>query len=232
MDKEQLINHYFENTLTAEETIAFDNLMLTDSLFAKEVAFQKQIKKAITLEERSLLKETLQKYESRKQPKIKWWYAAASFLVLIGLSFWYANQEPNYDHLYASYFEVHPNFVEPIVRNGNEENTITTEAFLAYENRDFAKAAQLFENISKNNPEEYALFYKAISLMKLNQFEQAALIFSDTSWSSSYSENATWYLALIKLKQENIPESKILLQSLSVKSLYATEAKELLKKLN
>lgn len=232
MDKEQLLNHYFENTLTTEEAIAFNDLMGTDSAFANEVVFQKQLKKAITLEERSQLKEKLQKYESKKQPKFKWWSIAASFLVLLGLSFWYVTQDPNYDTLYASYFEVYPNLVEPIVRDGNEEKTITTEAFIAYENGDYAKASQLLAIISKNKPEEFPLFYRAISLMKLNQLEQAAVIFSDTSWSSSYSDNAIWYLALIKLKQKDIPESKKLLVSLSHKSLYALEAKELLEKLN
>ena len=232
MDKEQLLNRYFEKTLNAEETTAFENLMLTDAEFAEEVAFQKQLKKAITLEERILLKEKLQKLESKKQPTFKWWYAAASFLALIGLSFWYANQDADYDNLYASYFEVYPNLVEPIVRNGNEEKTITTEAFTAYEHGDFAKASELFEAISKDNQEEYALFYNAISLMKLQQLEEAAVIFSGTAWSSTYNDNAVWYLALIKLKQEDIPESKKLLQSLSDKSVYAKEATELLQKLD
>ncbi|TYB75902.1 hypothetical protein [Bizionia myxarmorum] len=232
MDKEKLLNHYFENSLSAEETLAFDNLRLTDSAFAEEVVFQRKLKMAITLEERALLKERLQKYESKKQPNLKWLYVAASFLLLIGLSFWYTNQGPNYDKLYASYFEVYPNLVDPVVRNGNDEKTVTTEAFIAYENGDFAKASQLFETISKNNPEEYALFYKAISLMKLNQLEQAAVIFANIPWSSSYKDHATWYLALVKVKQKDVSESKKLLESLSVNSLYTKEAKELLQKLD
>ncbi|MBA3985267.1 MAG: hypothetical protein H0X63_01500 [Flavobacteriales bacterium] len=232
MDKNELLHNYFENSLSPEEKNLFDNLLVTDEEFAQEVVFQKNLKKAITLEERAHLKEKLNSYEQQNTPKTKWWYVAASFLVLLGMSFWFINQNPDYDKLYASYFEIYPNVVEPIVRNSNEEKTIKMEAFIAYENEDYAKASQLFESIAMENQVEYAQFYKAISLMKIDQFDEASVILSDTSWSNAYHEDATWYLALIKLKQQDITASKKLLKILTTTSIYAMEARELLKRLD
>jgi len=52
MENEALLNKYFEQRLSEEEKVLFDSLLQNDSEFAKEVAYQKNVKKAITLNER------------------------------------------------------------------------------------------------------------------------------------------------------------------------------------
>jgi len=233
MDKEMLIQKYFENALSTEETVTFEILLVSDSEFAKDVAFQKQLKKAVTIEERKKLKEKLNSFESQKTSGTKWWYAAASILVLVTISFWLYNQNPSTEKLYASYFESYPNVIEPVVRNGNNQVVSTkTKAFIAYESKDYSNAVIFFNDLIDGTDDDYALFYKAISLMHINKFDEASSILKSTNWSDTYNSKALWYLALSELKQNHIDNCKDALNKLIVTGNFnVSEAKELLKKL-
>jgi predicted DNA-binding protein YlxM (UPF0122 family) len=69
MNQDQLILDYFENSLSKEDKINFDYYLQIDVDFAEEVAFQRNVKKAITLNERKILKEILQSFENKKNQK-------------------------------------------------------------------------------------------------------------------------------------------------------------------
>ena len=233
MDKNELIQKYFEKSLSTEEATEFEKLLSDDREFADEVAFQKKIKKAITLEERATLKEKLKTFETKKISNYNWWYVAASILVLLGTSLWFMGQRDDYDTLYASYYETYPNVIAPVVRNDNETFTDKEKAFVYYEKHDYANALQIFKNIINSNPdEEYAHFYSAISLMELGEFENASKILSETKWSEKYDDDAIWYLALLELKNENLEVAKKLLQKTSKSGNYQKESLELLEKLD
>lgn len=234
MDKEALIQKYFEHTLSKDEMTSFHALLVSDTEFANEVAFQKQLKNAITIEERHKLKETLRGYEAQKNDRIKWWYAAASILVLITVSFWLYNQNPSTEKLYATYFESYPNVIEPIVRNGNNQLMNTkTKAFIAYESKDYSNAAKFFDVVIDETNAEYAQFYKAISLMNIDQYHDAADILKTSDWSETYKSKALWYLALSELKLNHMDQCKASLKQLIMAGNFnLNEAKELLEKLD
>src|SRR5690554_3356428 len=184
MNNSDLIDKYIQKTATPEELQEINRLLIEDPAFKEEFYFHLELKEVIKIEENKKLKKQLQKLDTEKSPKkfyLNIYKVAAVLIIGLGILLFF-NTSPNYDKIYAENFEVYPNVVQPVVRNENEEKTLTTKAFIAYENRDFAKASEMFEAISKDTQEEYALFYKAISLMELNQMEQADVILSDTSW--------------------------------------------------
>src|SRR5690606_34347687 len=120
MEKDDLINHYFEGKLTGQEKVLFDKLMDTDSTFEDAVAYEKKVKAAITLENRKNLKAKLVGFENNKSGKRfnkQWLYIAASIIALLGISLFFINQTPSNDKLFATYFEPYPNTEAPIVRN-------------------------------------------------------------------------------------------------------------------
>jgi len=68
MDKDILLNNYFEGNLSEEEKQQFNELLSNDSEFKAEFEFQKKAKIAVALSERKKMKNQLKEIEnSRKQ---------------------------------------------------------------------------------------------------------------------------------------------------------------------
>jgi hypothetical protein len=89
MNHEELIEKYFAQRLNINEKKVFEELMQTDELFREQVVYEKEVQKAITLNEREELKKKLQSIE-KKKPKRNYsiWVAAASFSILFGIGYW------------------------------------------------------------------------------------------------------------------------------------------------
>src|SRR5690606_29346091 len=101
------------------------------------------------------------------------------------------------------------------------EDSLETKAFQAYENKNMDKAIDLFSNIYKLNQSEYALFYKAMSILEKDEATQEAIrILQNTEWSDEYKDNSLWYLALAYLKQDNKAKAKLILEKLKNESNY------------
>jgi hypothetical protein len=216
MDKETLIQTYFEKSLSAEEQKLFDSLMESDTDYAKEVAFQKNLKKAISLNERADLKKKLNSFENKKTkvqpPKI--WYVAASILLICGLDFYFSQNSPA--AIYDEFYQTYPNVVAPTVRGENETN-IKTEAFFEYDNGNYEKSLALFSKIYAAEKVDYALFYKALSQMELQKTTAAIVAFNqfDLSKKNAFTPFIKWYLALAYLKENQNEKALPLLKSLS-----------------
>lgn len=235
MDKEKLINSFFEDTLDAEEHQTFAQLLETDKTFADQVKFEQQTKAAITLNARESLKAKLQDFEKEytkkpAQPN-RWWFVAAGIAALIGILFFFQQPDQLSDsELYSQYFTPYPNTVAPIVRS-RENITPQGEAFQAYESGNYVTAAYLFRQVYEDNQQEYAQFYAAISLMGMKEFEKSKDILASTTWSSAFFEKAQWYLALNYLAINQTKNSQVILQNIvSNKSYNFKKAAALLKK--
>ncbi|MBA5630400.1 tetratricopeptide repeat protein [Moheibacter lacus] len=235
MNHEYLIVKNFENSLTEEERVIFQNLLATDAEFKKEFEFRLQLKKAITLNEREKLREKLVQIEKNNTPrKMRFiWYAAASVVLFLGFYWAFLNQNHSTEQLYQEYYEEYPNIIHSTVRSGNTENDLKNQAFMAYDNREFEKSSVLFESLYKKNKEEYALFYQANSLLSENHTEEAVKIWESNAWTEKFADKVTWYLALAKLKQKDVESAKRLLQeNLKSNRFKIQETKELLGKLD
>lgn len=216
MDKNSYIEKYFEGTLTPDEEITFTNLLEEDTDFATTFEFEKNVKKAITLNERVDLKKKLQSFETSK-PKgksYKIWYAAASIILICGLGFYFTQTSTN--TIYNDYYQSYPNVVAPTVRGENNDD-IKSEAFFEYDNGNYEKSLELFSKIYSTDKDDYALFYKALSLMELGKTNEAITSFNefDLSKNNSFTPFVKWYLALSYVKENQKEKAITLLKSLS-----------------
>lgn len=210
MNNIELINKYFENSLTPQEQILLKDLLTKDEAFKKEFVFQKDVKSVIAVDQRENLKSTLQGFEKNfenydppfKLPKL--WLVAASVILLISLGFWFVKDTyyPSNEKIYTENFEPYRNIIHPVVR-GQEINTIEYKAFVAYENREFHKAINLF-NSSENSEAVYSKFYKAMCYLEINKSSEAINLLLPIATSSNemnnLNEKSNWYLALAYLK--------------------------------
>ncbi len=210
----ELIEKYFSKSLTDDEQIVFNKLIIDDEAFKEEFLFQKDLKKALSHNQRSSLKTTLQKFESdlnkEKVFPLRKWLAAASIILVVGMSYFlFSNLYNNSpEKLYAEYFEPYRNVVHPVVR-GENEKTIESSAFLAYENGDFHKALNLFNSVS-NNEDEYIQFYTAMCNMGLNKNLEAINLLlpianeTKNNTELNFKEKANWYLGLAYLNSDDL----------------------------
>jgi len=216
MNNIDLIEKYFENSLNPKEQISFNDMLQNDKDFKKEFLFQKDLKKAISLNQREELKLDLQQFEKEYQEKAKEniffnkWLIAASIAILFGFGIWFAKDHyfPSNEKLYAQNFEPYRNVVQPIVR-GESSKTIEYSAFVAYENKDYHKAINLFNSVSNPN-KPYIQFYKAMCFLSLSKTDEAIQVLlpitiskPDKDSSKNFTEIANWYLALAYLRSGN-----------------------------
>ncbi|WP_417199276.1 tetratricopeptide repeat protein [Bizionia sp.] len=242
MNKENLIEHYFSKTLTEETQKAFNHLMETDPDFAKAVAFEKNLKTVIAKEEQTQLKERFQALDNTAKsalkntgnPYLKWAIAAVIIILLAIPSFWiYQQNNVSNQALYASHFEPYKNVVHPIVR-GQDTHDLMSQAFIAYEAKNYELALKHFNTILKYNPDTVLYFYKANALLYLDKNKEAITILSDTkNISENFKAQQLWYLALAYIKTEsNLKAATTLKALISNGTFKKQEAEKLLKQIN
>jgi tetratricopeptide (TPR) repeat protein len=213
MNNIDLIDKYFENSLSPKEQVKFNDLLQNNKAFVKEFAFQKDLRKIISVKQQEELKTTLQQVEAKIQNKSpflvvpKKWLIAASIALFLSFGLWSVKNTffPSSETLYAENFEPYRNIVQPIVR-GEGINTIEYKAYVSYENGNYYKAINLFNSV-KNPNETHVLFYKAMSYLATNKTTEAILVLLPIATSNNleesdfnFNEKANWYLALAYLK--------------------------------
>ncbi len=217
-DKEILIQRYFENNLDYHQKQKFEELMATDPEFNAEVNFQQKVKKAIELKEISSLKSHLQSIDASKKISSLWWYAAASVLLLLGITWWISS--PGHlktNQFYTAYFEPYPNVVAPLVRSNQGDEELASRAFAFYDQGLYGESAVAFEQLYRESRENYALLYQAISLMADGHTEKAIPLLEGQDWSEAptYTSVASWYLALAYLNNQQASKAEPLLQNVA-----------------
>ncbi|MCP9770778.1 hypothetical protein EGI22_22975 [Lacihabitans sp. LS3-19] len=221
---EELIEKYFENTLTEQELKAFEENLRSNASFKEEFEFQKSLKQSIHLKERNELKSILKGFDNKNsdvrfeiQKNNKVWRFAAAAVVLILAAFGiykYQTDGKNTQDLYLAYHQPYPNIVAPNVRGENTEG-IKNEAFKAYEAENYQEAIRLFSQIKD---EEFAIFYTAISYLELNENQKAIEILKSNKFSETpfpFETYNKWYLALAYLKTGQKNEAKTILEDLT-----------------
>ncbi len=240
MDKETLIQRYFEGSLSEEEKLMLSDLLETDREFKEQFEFEKDLRAAITDGERASNKEKLRQFEGAgqpgKEPRIYWkrtWALAASVALLIGAGWLILlNRTGTTDQLYATYFEKYPNTEYSITRGDSEDTSIKRKAFEAYEAEDFDNAIQFFRQMDIT-AEAYIPFYLAQAYMGAEDWEEAEdLLRPISDGNSEYASEALWYLALVELRQdEESLAGKTLKQLIARGDYKKNEAVDLLEQL-
>ncbi len=230
MENEALIYKYFEQQLSEEEKVLFASLLQNDAAFAKEVEYQKNVKKAITLNEREAIKQKLKSYEAKPKFRTAYWLSAAVVILFLGGLTWFQLQPSSPEKLFQEYYQSYPNVVAPTVR-GDSERNLKSDAFYEYDSGNYEKSLALFSKIYTDEGVDYALFYKAMSLLELKRYSEAIASFDEfkTTDNNAFSPFVKWYKALSYLKLNEKEKAVELLKELSEKeNPQQSKAKELL----
>ncbi|WP_298143163.1 hypothetical protein [Flavobacterium sp.] len=220
MDKQELLDKYFEKTLTDAERAAFDALLNTDADFRADFEFQTQLKQAITANERQKLKKQLREIENNENQSNgnkQYWFVAALLIVFLAITLVFTLQQPSEQELYASYFQAYPNIIETNTRTANA-NRITTRAFEAYENENYTRALQGFSNLSAADRALYGDFYRGMCFLALKQPENAIRLFNraQSSKNTQLAKSALWYQALAYLQLNQADNAVPLLKQIAL----------------
>lgn len=220
MNNHDLIDRYFENSLSPKEQKIFNDLLQNDTDFKEEFTFQKDLKKVIAINQQEELKQVLTNKESDIQNDSifsllpKKWLVAASLVLLLGLSTWTFKSTfyPSNESIYAEYFQPARNIVQPVVR-GEEINTIEYKAFVAYESKDYYKAINLFNSVEESDKASI-LFYKSLCFLALDKSEEAIGILTPlanadhlVSEDGEIYEMSKWYLGLAYIQNGDNQEA-------------------------
>lgn len=216
MENEDLLHKYFEQQLSEEEKVLFASLLQNDAAFAKEVEYQKNVKKAIILNEREAIKQKLKSYEAKPKFRTAYWLSAAVVILFLGGLTWFQLQPSSPEKLYQEYYQSYPNVVAPTVR-GDSERNIKSDAFYEYDSRNYEKSLTLFSKIYADEGVDYALFYKAMSLLELKRYSEAIASFDEfkTTDNNAFSPFVKWYKALSYLKLNEKEKAILLLHELA-----------------
>lgn len=217
-EKEELIEKYFEHSLSAQEQDLFNEYLKNDKEFAAEVLFQKNVRQAIQANKREELKLKLSSFEKpfRNRKKFVIWYAAAAIIVASAVGLLILNQNPDPGKLYEAYYHTYPNVIAPTVRGADADN-LKSQAFYEYDNGNYKTSLKLFSQIYEKDHDDYALFYLSLSLVELNRHEEAIASFErfDLNKNNGFTPFVKWYKALSYLKTNQKGKAIILLESLA-----------------
>lgn len=238
MDKEALLNGYFDHTLSESELVAFNELLATDASFAEELAFRKDLKNSIHIHERARLKAAVQQFETTTkklsfQRKYITWAAAAISISFMLIAVYQYTQSPKPETLFQEFYTAYPNIIAPTERSSQNTDSLTQTAFAAYDQQAFKEALEGFKLLEAQQKTNYTSLYMGICYLELNNSIAAIKILQKAvALNNSYSLTAKWYLALAYL-QNNQPELalEILKQYTVLEEPFKQEAKKLYKQL-
>ena len=228
MENLDLIEGYFQNSLSPKQRLEFNELIRKDEAFKNEFLFQKDLKKAISNHQNQELKQTLEGFERNLHRGSLFsvvpgkWMAAAAIILLLSVGTWVTRNYvfPSNERIFELYYEPYPNTVMPVVR-GSEVNSIEYRAFVAYESAEYHKAINLFNSV-ENPDAKHIRFYKAMCYLSVGKSTQAIETLMPLADDSSnlidrldWRQKAQWYIALAYIEQGKEQEALYFLKDLS-----------------
>lgn len=235
----ELIEKYFDEGLSEYEAASFERRLKTDDGFRTLVEQEKYIIGAIRIQGLSDELAQLKRIEATlKDPSVntpqssnrRWYLLAAAVISLVIIARFALMPAVTTEDLYEDHFRPYPNVFEPTVR-GQGRTGDRTEAFKAYDKRDYAQAATLFRALLRDQQDPEALLLLGNCNLMIGNTDEAILNFSELAKESAeLSVQARWFLSLAYLKNDDTTHALPLLEALaSTGGSYASKAKEILK---
>ena len=227
MEMNKEISKYLSGEMDAQTEKEFEQKLSNNTALRNEYELHKEIQNALGEEDIMELREKLGEYgpstRQKKRFRLKWGDAltAAALVTLfigIGMLWMYHSQITNPDELYASYFEPYPGiYSQRSIDADSESGTLKQKAFLAYEQENWEKAQNHFDELLLLQPEkaEYD-FYAGMLDLKLNDTPEAINHFHTVLDKADplLEDQTIWYIALAHLKEKNIEKSVEYLQKI------------------
>jgi tetratricopeptide (TPR) repeat protein len=230
--------NYLSNEMSAEESVAFETKLKEDAAFRadfnlyKETTVFTELKFSSASQDfKNNLKNISTNYFADAKPKkskiVQFrpvFYAVAAALVLFfGLQLF--QNDPT--------FEEYNQFENASIgERGNEVLGDIKKAEKAFNDKKYKEAIPLFESILKQNKTDEVSYLYGIALLQENRTQEAEKVFGQLKSSKSiYKDNATWGLALVKLKEKDYKACKVLILDIPEGTDYYESSRSLLKKL-
>jgi hypothetical protein len=240
------IERYLSHDMAYAEQRSFEKQIASNSSLAAELELTRNIDEALrrddlidlrlklvyARQENSKMKSDIPLVKFRQK---KFWYAAASFLILASvgsiLLLNIARKDTNED-LFRKYYSSE-NIID-VTRTGDAN---IVEAIIKFQEKDYQSSASLFGQILQKDTLNFAgWFFYGISCIETQQFAKAETAFNKiiSNDENLYVEHAEWYLGLCYLKS-NQP-NKATVQSKLIASepenFHRNDARHLLEKLS
>ena len=246
MDYTEFIERYLQNEMTSTEKAWFEKELEGNQVLQDEVIFHRKIDSVLSDKDMIAFKaqldeiheeihETTQKgrkliRKSRHKANIAI-SAIASLAILI--SIYIPNRNYSNEEITGLYYQPVQSAVS--FRSSDNQNNKLAEAMTLYENKDYAKAIDVFESILlEDNSKLGVNLYSGISYMELNEYEAATTKFTNIldEAPNPFVESARWYIGLCYLFTEDIENAKESFSLLVTQdSYYKKDAKKILRRL-
>lgn len=219
---ENLIDRYLLNLLNQEEKRAFEEKLKSDKALFNEMSQHKELIDDIEGIGRLEMKEKLQNIHNQLYPKtpnstqnLRRLYfriaAAAIFIGVLSIGFWWMQQAPTPADLYAQNFEPFELSLTQRSEEGNEFKQIES----LYSKGNFKGAIPLLENVINNNnvKSSQLLMGLGVAYLQTGQPNKAITQFKNILETNDFNfeDEAQWYLGLSYLKLNDIKNAKIYL---------------------
>ncbi len=234
------IEAYLDGELAGDALYVFEEALKKDVTLQKEIQKHREIK--LALEDKDALqfrKKLLKineeiKNEQNSTPKkrtfsFSYWKAAATILVLIGMTtFLWFNNNPEED-LFAAYYAPYPigDIKRGVDTSGDDDFKTMV---LDYKSKEYIKVIPALERFIQQKPNDEQLrLCLGNSYLNTDQLAKSEAIFQDFSSESKYYSDAKWFLSLTYLKMKEKDQTILLLKELiSYDNIYKQNATKLL----
>jgi tetratricopeptide (TPR) repeat protein len=237
------IARYAEGELPAEERQAFEQALAADNNLQQQLALYREVHASLqqhftTDAQQDQLKGTLldmrkEFFPAAAKPakivsinRTLRYAVGIAAIFIITLFIW----QPWQPSLFARYAET--NMVNPAER-GNDTDTLLQQAAVAFNQKEFAKAARLLEPVVRqDSTNSFANFYYGVVLLQTQQPVKARDYFTNLfAGESVFKYEAAFYNALTYLKEDNKTACKEWLQKIPADAGNYKKAQTLLQKL-
>jgi len=239
----ELLDAYFNGLLTPEESQVLMLRSQTDKELAVELGLREKMERFLRSQKEKLaLNSNLntigneyfrEEHGVRDAPvmkvEINWrrrLMAAAAFVALLVTAWIFLRPDPVSYQQFAQH--------EPLQLSvRGEADVLVTEAEIAFNAGDYARASLALDKLLKINPDNgSARLYKGICQLELHQPKVARNTLQPLAdGRSALRADAIWYLALSYLQENDRQACKTTLQRLQTGDAHFKEAQQLLKKL-
>ncbi len=247
-NKDEIIEQYLLGLLDGQLLEEFNTKLQTDTSFRKEVALEQAMVRNIRTAGRQELRAQLNNFHlemnnstATLEAKIlripiwqsRFFWIAASVLVLLATTIlWLQTSTPTPTALATAYYKPYA-VLGNYSQRGGQSQTETEQAFESYTQARYTESIQRFRRILEKEKNEEILFYLGNAYLGAGQSREAIETF--VAYRNQYTEfrtDATWYLALSYL-QDNQPTTAqlLLVQLSSTPNPYQEKAQEILSKL-
>jgi tetratricopeptide (TPR) repeat protein len=212
-DSFEYIDSYFNQTLSDEDVERFEQMLLEDESFAKEVAFYLSAKQVLKgqqdKEKKDWFKQLLTNENSlaitseRGQVKKIWMYRAVAVaaIIVLGVFSWYLFYLKPVPVKEQAETYIQQNFTTLSVTMGTSLDSIQ-QGLKLYNEGKLDASQKMFESIVQNDTSNYsAKKYLGIVYLRLANYDKAFLYFQQLENYPLYSNPAVFYQALTLMKR-------------------------------